>query len=116
MNYNEAINGPDGVHWKTDIENENQQMLTNKVFEVVLRKDLATGTKIINSIWAMKKKSNSMLHGRMNARRFKQVEGQHYDVMTISSPVTNSATIRIVLTLMIMASMLARVVDVKGAF
>ena len=50
MNYNEAINGPDGVHWKTDIENENQQILTNKVFEVVLRKDLATGTKIINSI------------------------------------------------------------------
>ena len=49
MNYNEAINGPDGVHWKTDIENENQQMLTNKVFEVVLHKDLAMGTKIIRA-------------------------------------------------------------------
>jgi hypothetical protein len=52
----------------------------------------------------------------MNARGFKQVEGQHYSGTTISSPVTNSATIRIVLTLMIMASMLAHVVDVKGAF
>jgi hypothetical protein len=52
----------------------------------------------------------------MNAREFKQDEGQHYDGTTISSPVTNSATIRIVLTLMIMAEMLAHVVDVKGAF
>jgi hypothetical protein len=57
-----------------------------------------------------------MLCGRMNARGFKQVEGQHYGRMTISSPVTNSATIRIVLTLMSMAHMLAHVVDVKGTF
>jgi hypothetical protein len=35
--------------------------------------------------------------------------------MTISSPVTNSATIRIVLVLMVMADMIAHVVDVKGA-
>jgi hypothetical protein len=52
----------------------------------------------------------------MNARGYKQVKGQHYDGTTISSPVTNSATIRIVLMLMIMASMLAHVVDVKGVF
>jgi hypothetical protein len=64
----------------------------------------------------MKKKCNGMLHGQMNAREFKQVEGQHYNGTAISSPVTNSATIRIVLTLMIMASMLAHAVDVKGAF
>ena len=91
-------------------------MLTNKVLEVVLQKDLPLGTKLIDSIWAMKKKSNGTLCGRMNARGFKQVEGQHYDGTTISSPVTNSATIRIVLTLMIMADMLAHVVVVKGAF
>ena len=52
----------------------------------------------------------------MNARGFKQVKGQHYNGMTISSPVTNPATIRSVMTLMIMAGMLAHVVDVKGAF
>ena len=52
----------------------------------------------------------------MNARGFKQVEGQLYNGTTISSPVTNSATIRIVLMLMIMADMLANVVGVKGAF
>jgi hypothetical protein len=52
----------------------------------------------------------------MNPRGFKQVEGQHYNGMTISSAVTNSATIITVLMLKIMASMLAHVVDVKGAF
>ncbi len=36
--------------------------------------------------------------------------------MTISSPVTNAATIRIVLVLMVMAKMMAHIVDVKGAF
>ena len=116
MNYKEAVNGPDGVHWQAEVENEYQQMVANKVFKMVLRKDLPAGTKIINSIWAMKKKSNGMLRGRINAREFKQVKGQHYNSTTISSPVTNSATIRIVLTLMIMASMLEHVVDVKRAF
>jgi len=111
MNYKEAINGSDGMRWQAEVENEYQRMVTNKVFEVVLRKDLPVG-----SVWAMKKKSNGTLHGRMNAREFKQVKGQQYDGTTIISPVTNSATIRIVLMLMIMASMLAHVVDVKSAF
>jgi hypothetical protein len=52
-------------------------MVANKVFQVVLQNDLQAGTKIIGSIWAMKKKSNGTLRGRMNARGFKQVEGQH---------------------------------------
>ncbi len=52
----------------------------------------------------------------MNARGFKQVEGQHYNGTNIISPVTNSATIRIVLTFMITVGMLAHVVDIKGAF
>jgi hypothetical protein len=62
------------------------------------------------------KKSNGTLCGQLNTRGFKQVEGQHYNGMTISSPVTNSAKIRIVLVLMVMASMMAHIGDVKGAF
>jgi len=116
MNYKEAVDEPDGMCWQAEVENEYQQMVANKVFEVVLRKDLPVGTKIVDSVCAMKKKSNGTLHGQMNARGVKQVEGQHYDGTAISSPVTKSATIRIVLTLMMMASMLAHVVDVKGAF
>ncbi len=103
------------MHWKAEVENEYQQMGNCKVFKPVLKSDLPPETKIIDSVWGMKKKSNGTLHGRINARRFKQVEGQHYNGMTISSPVTNSATIRIVLVLMVMADMIAHVVDVKGA-
>jgi len=50
-------------------------MVANKVFEVVLCNDLQAGTKIIDGVWVMKKKSNGTLRGRMNARGFKQVEG-----------------------------------------
>jgi hypothetical protein len=64
----------------------------------------------------MKKKSNGTLCDRINAKGFKQVKGQHYDGTTISSSVTNSATIKIVLVLMVMADMIAHMVDVKGAF
>jgi hypothetical protein len=63
MNYKEAVNGPDGKRWKPEVKNKYQQMLANKVFEVVLQKDLPLGTKLIDSVWAMKKKSNGTLHG-----------------------------------------------------
>jgi hypothetical protein len=71
---------------------------------------------MIDSVWAMKKKSSGTLCSRLNVRGFKQIKGQHYNGTTISSPVPNSATIRIVLALMVMASMIAHIVDVKGAF
>ncbi len=43
-------------------------------------------------------------------------ERQHYNDTVISSLVTNSATIRNVLMLMVKADMLAHLVDVKGTF
>ncbi len=55
MNYKEAVNGPDGICWKAEVENEYQQMLTNKVLEVVLQQILPSGTKLIDSIWAIKR-------------------------------------------------------------
>ena len=89
--------------------------MAKKVFKVVLKKDLPPVTKVIDSMWAMKKKSSSTFQGQLNARGLKQIKGQHYNGTTISSPVTNSATIRIVLVLMVMASMIAHIIDVKRA-
>ena len=54
--------------------------------------------------------------GRLNARRFRQTEGQHSDGSSIYAPVTNAASIHIVLTLMLIAGWVAEVVDVKEAF
>ena len=64
----------------------------------------------------MQEKYNRVMCGRLNARRFRQIEGQHYDGSSIHAPVTNTASIRIVMTLMLMAGWVAEVVDVKGAF
>ncbi len=116
MTYNTAGNGPEGKRWKAEVENEYQPIVKSKVLETVLKYDLPPGTKIIDSVWAMKKESNGTLRGRINARGFKQVDGQHYNGTKISSPVTNSVTIRIMLVLMVMADMIAHMVDVKGAF
>jgi hypothetical protein len=116
MTYKKAINGPDGKQWKAEVENEYQQMVKSKVFKNVLKSDLPPESKIIDRVSLMKKKSNGTLLGRIKVRGFKQVEGQHYNGTTISSHDTNSVTIRIVLVLMVMANMIAHVVDVKGAF
>jgi hypothetical protein len=64
----------------------------------------------------MKKKSNGTLHGRINVRGFKQVEGQHFNALSISAPVTNGTTIKLVLTLMLASGGIAHEVDVNGVF
>ena len=116
MKYNKVINGPDGEAWKAGIENEHNRMLKNHVFDVVKKADLKPGTKVIDSTWACKKNSNGTLQGGLNARGFKQIDGQHSAGSSIHTSVTHAATIRIVLTLMLIGSMTVEVVDVKGAF
>ena len=64
----------------------------------------------------MKKKSNGTFRARLNARGYEQVDGEHYDGDSISSRVANEVSIRVVLTLMVMGSWYAEILDVKGAF
>ena len=116
MKYEQVINGPDAKAWRAEIDNEHDRMVKNSVFEPVKRKNLPPGMKVIDSTWACKKKSNGTLRGRLNARGFKQVEGKHYDGSSIHAPVTNPATIRIVMTLMLMAGWVSSVVNVEGEF
>jgi glutamine synthetase type III len=70
----------------------------------------------MTSTWAMKKKANGTFRARLNARGYEQIDGIHYDSHNISVPVTNDVTIRVVLTLMIMADWVGEILDVKGAF
>ena len=63
-----------------------------------------------------KKKANGTYRARLNARGFQQIDGVHYDGQSISSPVANDATIRIILILMVMAGWVGELLDVKGAF
>ena len=61
MKYDKAVNGPDGVAWKAEVEKEHQQMVFNAVFEAFKMADLLKGTKVIDTTWAMKKKSSGAL-------------------------------------------------------
>ncbi len=116
MKYHEAINGPDGKVWKEQVRKEHQRMLNNGVFEPVKISELPKGIKLIDTTWAMKKKSSGTLRERVNVRGFCQIEGEHYDGTSISAPVTNAMTIKMSLVLMLMQGGIAHVVDVKCAF
>jgi hypothetical protein len=116
MKYHEAINGSDGKLWKAEVTKEHQRTIDSGVFEPMKLSKVLKGVKLINTTWAMKKKSSGTLRRRVNVRGFKQIDGQHYDGTCISAPVTNAMTIRIALSIMLMQSGIAHVVDVKGAF
>jgi hypothetical protein len=116
MKYHEAINGPDGKAWKEEVRKEHQRMINNGIFEPVKISELPKGIKLIDTIWAMKKKSSGTLRGRVNLRGFFQIEGEHYDGTSISALVTNAMTMKMSLTLMLMQGGIARVVNVKRAF
>jgi hypothetical protein len=54
-------------------------MVGSGVFKKVKRSELPSKVKIIDTTWAMKKKSSRTVHGRVNVPGFKQVKGQHHD-------------------------------------
>jgi hypothetical protein len=91
-------------------------MINSGVFEPVKFSEVLKGVKLIDTTWAMKKKSSGTLRGRVNVRGFKQIDGQHYDGTCISLPVKNAMTIRIALSIMLMQGGITHVMDIKGAF
>jgi hypothetical protein len=115
MNYNEAIKS-EKDKWDYAVKEEHDRMVNNKVWESVPIDKSPEGTKIMTSAWAMKKKSNGTYRARINARGFEQVDGEHCDLDTKSSPVTCIVTIRIVMMLIVMAVWAAHLMDVHGAF
>ncbi len=66
MKYHEAINGPGGDAWKVEVKKEHGRMVHNKVFEPVSLSDLSKSEKVIDTTWAMKKKSSGTLRGMVN--------------------------------------------------
>jgi len=116
MTYQEVMNTQERDKWIKAVEEEHDRMIKNKVWKPVDRDSVPKDANIIDSTWVMKKKSNGTYRARMNARRFKQVEGQHFDGTSLAAPVTNDASIRIMFTQMLMAGWTAYIVDVKGAF
>jgi hypothetical protein len=116
MKYHQAINGPDGKKWKTEVKTEHGRMVKSGVFKKVMHSKFPSDVKVIDTTWAMKKKSKGTLCGRINVCGFKQVKGQHYNELSISAPVINGMTIKMVLMLMLASGGIVHVVGVKGEF
>ena len=110
------MSSPDKEDWKEEVKNEHNRMVKHKVWKGVPRSAVPKGAKILTSTWAMKKKSNGKLRGRINARGFEQKDGEHYDSTSIASPVANDVTIRVVLVLMLLARWCSALKDIQGAF
>ncbi len=61
MKYHEVINGPDGELWKEEVKKEHKRMIDSRVFEPVNLSKMPDGVKLIDTTWAMKKKSSGTL-------------------------------------------------------
>jgi len=115
MNYNSAMKTADKPKWYQVVNEEHKWMINMGVWEAVPRSNVPKDSKVISTTWVMKKNTNGNFRARVNARGFMQVAGEHYMVDSISSPVTNKATIRLVLVLLIIFRCTNELVDMKGS-
>ncbi len=116
MKYDEAMQTKDKKGWEQSVKDEWERFKKYDVFRAVKRTDVPDNAKFVSTTWAMKKKSNGTLRARLNMRGFEQQDGVHFDSQSIASPVTTDVTVRIILTLMLMANWVARLLDIRGAF
>jgi hypothetical protein len=111
MKFDQAMAGADAEQWKEAVKDEHGRMEDHEVFIVVPRDEVPSGSKILTSTWACKKKASGTFRARLNARGYEQVDGEHYDEDSKFAPVVSGATIHIFLILMIMAGWYAELLD-----
>jgi hypothetical protein len=117
MNYCEAMASPDRHLWEEAIRQEYLKFVKFGVFEVIPWGELPEEKKPVTCTWAIKLKSNGQCRARANSRGFEQIDGQHYFSDSISSPVSNPLTVRVLCTLCAMnPEWEVHVIDVEGAF
>lgn len=117
LKYRQAMASSDKAEWDTEIKAEHDRFKKFKVVKVVPKSELPRNAKILTTTWAFKKKSNGTRRGRLNARGYEQLEGQHYYADSIAAPVTNPVTIRSMWVLLCANPMwVAEALDVEGAF
>ena len=87
------------------------------VLTAIPRSKLPKGTKAMSTTWAIKKKANGKLQGRLNAYGYEQVEGIYYYADYIAATVANPNSLRLLLTLLAMnPDWKAELIGVEGAF
>jgi hypothetical protein len=117
MNYREAMNSTDAAAWDEEVGREKERFDKYNVLTLVPRASLPADAKVLTTTWAMKKKPNGDLRGRLNARGYEQVDGVHFYGDNISAPVTNPMMVRLIMTLFASnPEWIAVILDVEGAF
>ena len=106
----------DEAGWTKAIDEEHQRMIDNDVWKPVKSEEVPKNAKILSSTWECKLKSNGTKRARINTRGYEQIDGIHYDSSSTHAPVTNDASVRIVMILEIMTGWIGRISDVKRAF
>jgi hypothetical protein len=111
--FDQALASPEKDEWLKAVHEKYENMKDHGVFEVTQTWHVPKGAKVLSTPWVVKKTANGRRKGRITARGFEQRDGEHFDSSDKSSPVVNDITIRIVLTLIVMAGLWAEIVDVK---
>eukprot|EP00957_Ditylum_brightwellii_P116453 8882893-Ditylum_brightwellii.AAC.1 len=71
MKYDEAM-ATNKAGWEKAVEEEHQQMITNKMWHPIKLSKLPKGKKILTTTWACKLKLNGRKRACLNARGYEQ--------------------------------------------
>ena len=121
MRHNEAMASEYKAEWDKAVDEEHDRMIPPDgkkatVWVVVKRRDIPPGEKVMKTTWTMKRKPNGKYRARINARGYEQIDEIHFDGSSISAPVTNEFTVRVILVIGIMAGWDLELIDMHGAF
>ena len=100
--------------WQEGMKKEFTDFHNRKVWEFVPKREVPDGRKILGSKWVYKKKRSGIYRSRLVAKGYNQIPG--VDFTESFAPVVSDATMRIVLTMMLVFKWDYRVLDVETAF
>jgi hypothetical protein len=103
MYFHQAMKAPDRDEFVKAIVKEMNDHIVSKNWELVPRKDIPEGVKVLDSVWAMKRKRDISTHKVLKYKaRLNVHEGQHefsVNFFETYSPVVTWAAVRLMTTL-----------------
>jgi hypothetical protein len=120
MYYHQAMTAPDRQHFLSAIVKEVNDHITNNHWALIPREEVPEGTKILDSVWAMKRKRDIKTReiykhkARLNIHGGQQEYGVHYT--DTYSPVVNWFSVRLVTILSIINKWHTRQIDFVLAY
>jgi hypothetical protein len=120
MYYHQAMKQPDAKQFRAAMQKEIDDHVKNGHWEMMLKSEVPEGTKILDSVWAMKRKRRIKTRevykwkGRLNVHGGQMLHGIHY--WETFSPVVTWIVIRLVLILSLLLGWHTRQIDFVLAY